>query len=250
MDGVKISENLICWIIIRHFCPYSLQILKLLGNNEVANLITQRLTETKKLKKKKMAKHSSLAIDSWIREAQEMSKLVEDIEIKIKNKDLEQEHTTRLKDNAKSKVFEVGIKLDRLESLLLNPPSKPILTIDDLEFRWNMISDFRLRTRALAASLYTLSSTKRERSLAVGSNQIDILTNSDDRDDIKSSFSKDHPDMFEPLISQDSAQTRMQMKQSGSFTLMSILRTLVCTICWILVAAALLLLLIIVCALI
>ncbi|KAG6751733.1 hypothetical protein POTOM_043937 [Populus tomentosa] len=98
-----------------------------------------------------------LVMDAWIREAQEATKLVEDIESRIKNKDLAEEN--RLRDIAQSKLIEAGVKLDRLESLLHNPPSKPALTREDSEFRWKMLSDLQLRTRALALRLYT--STKR-----------------------------------------------------------------------------------------
>ncbi|KAJ6877052.1 hypothetical protein NC651_029930 [Populus alba x Populus x berolinensis] len=66
-----------------------------------------------------------LVMDAWIREAQEATKLVEDIESRIKNKDLAEEN--RLRDIAQSKLIEAGVKLDRLESLLHNPPSKPAL---------------------------------------------------------------------------------------------------------------------------
>ncbi|XP_058002727.1 uncharacterized protein LOC131179884 isoform X3 [Hevea brasiliensis] len=106
-----------------------------------------------------MTEHS-LAVDAWIREAQEVSRLMGNIESRIKNKGLAQEH--RLKDNAQSKLLEVGVKLDRLESLLHNPPSKPILTKEDMKFRWEMLSDFRLRTRVLAISLYASPSSKRK----------------------------------------------------------------------------------------
>lgn len=73
----------------------------------------------------------NLAIDAWIREAQEALKLVEDIETRVKNNNLKQEENQlRLRDDiARSKLFEVGVKLDRLESLLHNPPSKPILYV-------------------------------------------------------------------------------------------------------------------------
>lgn len=83
----------------------------------VCYLLLKRETE--------MTQHT-LAIDAWIREAQEALKLVEDIESRIKNKDLA--HELRLRD----KLLEVGVKLDRLESLLHNPPLKPILYVSSL----------------------------------------------------------------------------------------------------------------------
>lgn len=72
-------------------------------------------------KVREMSEHS-LFVDAWIREAQEVSRLVEDIESKINN-------GHRLRDSAQSTLLEVGVKLDRLESLLHNPPSKPILYV-------------------------------------------------------------------------------------------------------------------------
>ncbi|EEF49689.1 conserved hypothetical protein [Ricinus communis] len=179
-----------------------------------------------------MAKHSSLVIDAWIREAQEVSRLVEDIETRIRNKDLKQEY--RLKDNAKSKILEVGVKLDRLESLLLNPPSNLILTIEDLEFRWKMLSDFRLRTRALAASLYPSPSIKGARGLPVANTKGIIgPDNSNDQHQMKPFFSKDDSEMLKPLItsklfyvaygfcylmqSEDATQSRMQLYNPSTF---------------------------------
>ena len=44
------------------------------------------------------AKYSCLAVDAWIKEAQGVSRLVEDVENRIKNKDLE--HENRLVDDA------------------------------------------------------------------------------------------------------------------------------------------------------
>ncbi|XP_020540408.2 uncharacterized protein LOC105647665 [Jatropha curcas] len=192
-----------------------------------------------------------LVIDAWIREAQEVSILVEDIESRIKNKNLELELELghRLKEIAKSKLFEVGIKLDRLESLLHNPPSKPILTKEDVEFRWEMLSDFRSRTRVLALSVYSSPSTKRAGGLPVtntkGSNE---PCKSDDQDHMNS-FSKDDSEMLKPLISKDATQSHeLQMKQSVSCIPMSGINKVCWIICLILGAAALLVLLVILCA--
>ena len=69
----------------------------------------------------------SLTMDAWMREAQEATELVEDVESRIKNRDLAGEN--RLRDFARSKLIEAGVKLDRLESLLHNPPSKPALYV-------------------------------------------------------------------------------------------------------------------------
>ncbi|KAF2298496.1 hypothetical protein GH714_023811 [Hevea brasiliensis] len=148
---------------------------------------------------------NSLFVDAWMREAQEVSRLVEDIESRIKN-------GHRLGDNAQSKLLEVGVKLDRLESLLHNPPSKPILTKEETKFRWEMLSDLRLRTRVLAFSLYTSPSTKSVGGSAVANAQgTNNPTKSDSQDHIKPSISKDDPEMLKPLISKDASQSRVQV---------------------------------------
>ncbi|KAK4850447.1 hypothetical protein QYF36_006841 [Acer negundo] len=67
-----------------------------------------------------MMSRQNLVIDAWMREAQEAVKLVEDIETRVKSKNNIVEVAT------KSKLLEVGVKLDRLESLLhkSQPPFK------------------------------------------------------------------------------------------------------------------------------
>uniref|UniRef100_F6HTT5 Uncharacterized protein n=1 Tax=Vitis vinifera TaxID=29760 RepID=F6HTT5_VITVI len=79
-------------------------------------------TEGKEERRREMGVQS-LFINAWIREAQEASRLVENLEIKIENNPQQ-----ALGDTARSNLFDLGIKLDRLESLLHNPPSKPILS--------------------------------------------------------------------------------------------------------------------------
>ncbi|OAY44170.1 uncharacterized protein LOC110620430 [Manihot esculenta] len=193
-----------------------------------------------------MTEHS-LVVDAWIREAQEVSVLVEDIENRIKNKDLAQGH--RLRDNAQSKLLEVGVKLDRLESLLHNPPSKPILTKDDMKFRWEMLADFRLRTRVLVVSLYTSPSSKRAGRVTVSNaKETCKLTESGHQDHMMPFLSEDDPEMLKPLISEDASQSHMQMKRSGSCIPMSLLKKVCWIICLIIGAAALLFLLFIFCA--
>ncbi|PNT06562.2 hypothetical protein POPTR_013G037900v4 [Populus trichocarpa] len=141
-----------------------------------------------------------LVMDAWIREAQETTKLVEDIESRIKNKDLAEEN--RLRDIAQSKLIEAGVKLDRLESLLHNPPSKPALTIEDSEFRWKMISDLQLRTRALALRLYT--STKRAGGFLVSTTTgTSRTTNSLDQDQKRKLHSKFDPELLTLLTAFD-----------------------------------------------
>lgn len=188
-----------------------------------------------------------LVMDAWIREAQETTKLVEDIESRIKNKDLAEEN--RLRDIAQSKLIEAGVKLDRLESLLHNPPSKPALTIEDSEFRWKMILDLQLRTRALALRLYT--STKRAGGFLVSTTTgTSRTTNSLDQDQKRKLHSKFDPELLTLLTSEDTTQDQVQFKNSGSFISTSLIKKVCWTFCLILGAAALLFVLVIICAVI
>lgn len=79
------------------------------------------------VRKTEMVERSIPAMDAWMREAGEASRLIDDLEIRIKNRSPDQ--LLGLKDSDKPKLLELGVKLDRLESLLLNPPSKPILYV-------------------------------------------------------------------------------------------------------------------------
>ncbi|BBH06684.1 hypothetical protein Prudu_018406 [Prunus dulcis] len=104
----------------------------------------------------------SLVKDAWIIEAEEASSLVEDLEAKTKNKYPDQ---LSLREIARSKLLELGVKLDRLESLLHNPPSKPILS-------------------------ESLPATKEDNKNA----------NRCDQDEVKLSFSKDDQELLKPLL--------------------------------------------------
>ncbi|XVF06281.1 hypothetical protein REPUB_Repub06bG0033900 [Reevesia pubescens] len=142
--------------------------------------------------------------DAWIREAQEVLKLVEDIEtrsVKNKNPTLKPHEHKIVDITARSKLFEAGIKLDRLESLLRNPPSKPILTNEDLDYRWKMLSDMQLRTKALALSLYSLPTSSRPECLTPENTRATNTTVDDyEQDQTKTLLSKEEPELCKPLI--------------------------------------------------
>ncbi|XP_021817618.1 uncharacterized protein LOC110759789 [Prunus avium] len=148
----------------------------------------------------------SLVKDAWIREAEEASSLVEDLEAKTKNKYPDQ---LTLREIARSKLLELGVKLDRLESLLHNPPSKPILTKEDVDFRWKMLSDIQLRTRTLALSFFVLGRSER---LPEDTKEHNKNANRCDQDEVKLSFSKDDQELLKPLL----------IKPSNSYTPMSL----------------------------
>lgn len=153
-----------------------------------------------------------LMIDAWIREAQEGSQWLEDLESRINHKRLI--HSSSL-NSARSMLLKLGAKLDRLESLLHNLPTKPILYIlplnssflfldklikfcshfvscsllswatevdelvigeerscwdsnaylqlifrtdEDVEYRWKMLKDIQLRTKALVSTISAVPS--------------------------------------------------------------------------------------------
>ncbi|XP_065851982.1 uncharacterized protein [Euphorbia lathyris] len=179
----------------------------------------------------KMAEHYLGIEDAWMNEAQEMSNMVEDIESKIKNEDLENQK--RLTDNSKSKLFQVGIKLDRLDSLLHNPHSKPIFGFAEQRKIWNS-----------GGTCFQNSGEEQDHWLSLS------IHHPLQRDHMKSFFYLDDLDMHKPLIVSDEAtQSRDQMRQSGCYTIITVLRILGWIICLVLGGAALLFLLIIICSL-
>ncbi|XP_024040870.1 uncharacterized protein LOC18041235 isoform X3 [Citrus clementina] len=115
-----------------------------------------------------MANKQYLVVDAWLREAQEAEKLVEEIDGRVKNKSQEQQQQSLSDDIiARSKLLEVGVKLDRLESLLRNPPSKPILQ------------------GGLPAA---------------DTRETDINADSYDQGQIRASFAKDESELLQPLV--------------------------------------------------
>ncbi|KAM4119452.1 hypothetical protein ACJW30_03G060500 [Castanea mollissima] len=183
-----------------------------------------------------MANHN-LVIDAWIKEAEEALKLVEGLENTIKNRN--PEHFS-LRSTAKSKLLELGVKLDRLESLLHNPPSKPNLTDEDLKFRWKMLSDIQLRTREVALSLYAFPSPNRSGGLPTAvadAKEKSAAIKSCCQDQMKASSSKENSELLEPLVSDDATQSHSQF---GSHRPMSLLWKACWTIIVFLVVAALL----------
>uniref|UniRef100_A0A7N2L6C5 Uncharacterized protein n=1 Tax=Quercus lobata TaxID=97700 RepID=A0A7N2L6C5_QUELO len=199
-----------------------------------------------------MANHN-LVIDAWIKEAEEALKLVEGLENTIKNRN--PEHFS-LRSTANSKLLELGVKLDRLESLLHNPPSKPNFTEsaaasnlflqciyrtdEELKFRWKMLSDIQLRTREVALSLYAFPSPNRSGGLPAA--DADAKENSTAiksccQDQMKVSSSEEDSELLEPLVSDDATQSHSQF---GSYRPMSLLWKACWTIMVFLLVAALL----------
>eukprot|EP01018_Ginkgo_biloba_P031632 Gb_29012 [translate_table: standard] len=68
--------------------------------------------------------------DAWLCEAEEANQLAEDIESRIRERDSVMAvggDPYHIVSEARRKLMVLGTKLDRLESLLQNPPAKPIL---------------------------------------------------------------------------------------------------------------------------
>ncbi|KAL3728133.1 hypothetical protein ACJRO7_032825 [Eucalyptus globulus] len=186
-----------------------------------------------------------MVMDAWMREAEEASELLEELESKVRNKNPQE--MCRLSNATKSKLLELGTKLDRLESLLHNPPSKPVLTDEDLGWRWKMLLDIQLRTREVAVSLLMPASPSRPGDLhSADSKETSQSTSLYNQDEMAASFSKDDPEMLRPLLSDNASQIHKQ----DSFTAKSWLWKACWIICSILGATALLLTLFVICAII
>ncbi|KAK8605197.1 hypothetical protein V6N13_082648 [Hibiscus sabdariffa] len=195
-----------------------------------------------------------LMADAWIREAEEALKLVEDIENRVNNKNTSLKHHENcvIDIAARSKLLESGIKVDRLESLLKNPPSKPILTDEDVDYRWKMLSDMRIRTKALALSLYALPTSSRPGSLTRGNDHETKKTISDCVQDRTKTFpSEEERDLFRPLIANDvSMPSQVQTKQCCTSASLSLLKKVFWIFGAILGLAALIFVLIVICVVI
>ncbi|CAN1285440.1 hypothetical protein LINPERPRIM_LOCUS18995 [Linum perenne] len=172
-----------------------------------------------------------LGVDPWMKEAQEASNIIEDLENKWRS-------SMDAASADQSKLVEVGIKLDRLESLLHNPPSKPILREREFELRWKMLSDFRLRTRALADILYQSSSSKRPVEESVDASEFSRSIESHEQAHMKHSFFRhDQEEVLQHLVTDDASRYQAQENHSGTVSLVE-------RACWtvfIIVGAALLL---------
>ncbi|XP_042486667.1 uncharacterized protein LOC122066906 isoform X2 [Macadamia integrifolia] len=186
--------------------------------------------------------------DAWIREAQEASRLIEEMESRIKD----QNPGKSVRDSARRKLLELGPKLDRLESLLHNPPAKPILTDQDLDMRQNMLSDLQLRTREIALSLYRLKVPISPGSLpAKAIEEPSKMISSNGQDDTKSTFcTQEHELLVSVLQKDDATRSQLQRRQTVSLGW----KRWIWNVCWIiflvLAAAALVLVLVLVCAVI
>ncbi|XP_030534819.1 uncharacterized protein LOC115743938 [Rhodamnia argentea] len=187
-----------------------------------------------------------MVMDAWMREAEEASGLLEEVESKFKKKNPQE--LCRLRDTTRSKLLDLGTKLDRLECLLHNPPSRPFLTDEDLGWRWKMLSDIQLRTREVAIGFLVSASSSRPGELhSADSKETSQSTSIFNQDEMAASFSKDDPEMLKPLLSDNASQIH---HKQDSFTATSWLWKTCWITCSILGATALLFTLFVVCAII
>ncbi|KAK9137333.1 hypothetical protein Sjap_007927 [Stephania japonica] len=178
-----------------------------------------------------MGRHSCVA-DAWIREAEEASKLLQQMESKLDN---HHNHET-----IQWKLFELGPKIGRLESLLRNPPTIPILSDQDLEQRQKMLTEIQLQTRAVALRLLPSQVTKSPGDLPTPEKGTTITVSSSDQDHLKATVCSEEEELSTPLVGMHSVGISIK-KWIWKACLISFLA---------LVAAALLVVLYIVCALI
>ncbi|XP_054798603.1 uncharacterized protein LOC129303350 isoform X1 [Prosopis cineraria] len=154
-----------------------------------------------------------LIIDAWMREAQEASHWLEDLESRIKHKGLV--HSTSL-HSARSKLLELGVKLDRLESLLRNLPAKPILTDEDVEYRWKMLKDIQLRTKSLVSSVSAVPSPDWPRDVLATADTEECNVGPDycDQDQTKTSY-QDNIELLKPLLQDAGSRSEGQVSSSS-----------------------------------
>ncbi|KAK4282875.1 hypothetical protein QN277_014200 [Acacia crassicarpa] len=144
-----------------------------------------------------------LMIDAWIREAQEASLLLEDLESRIEHKRLIHSASVH---SARSKLLDLGAKLDRLESLLRNLPAKPILTDEDVEYRWKMLKDMQLRTKSLISSISAVPSPNWSKDVpGAESEECNVSPDCYDQDETKTSYPKDNTELLKALVPADAA---------------------------------------------
>lgn len=111
-----------------------------------------------------MASQQIIVFDAWIHEVEEAMRLAEDIESRIRERGSFQAvggDPNSVLIGARRKLMLLATKLDRLESLLQNPPAKPVLSERDLHSRKDMILDMQQRTKQMAISLSTSQSLQK-----------------------------------------------------------------------------------------
>ncbi|KAH7281959.1 hypothetical protein KP509_35G005200 [Ceratopteris richardii] len=98
--------------------------------------------------------------DTWLKEFEEASKLADDIAGRLREREnivSSGGDPSQLITSTRRKITALGTCLDRLESLLQNPPEKPVLNEVEVYRRHEMLLGLRYRTKQMAASVSTSS---------------------------------------------------------------------------------------------
>jgi hypothetical protein len=103
-------------------------------------------------------------MDSWLKEFQEALQLADDIEAGVQERNKLPAHSsegTRIVSASRRKLTRFNTKLDRLESLLQNPPLRTSLNEKELYRRQDMLLTIRFKSKQMAASVSSSQAANR-----------------------------------------------------------------------------------------
>lgn len=101
--------------------------------------------------------------DTWLKEFEEAMQMAEDVTGRLRERDMivsSGGDPSQLVSSTRRKITVLGTCLDRLESLLQNPPEKPRLNEEELYRRQDMLLGIRFKTKQMAASFSTSLSNR------------------------------------------------------------------------------------------
>jgi len=110
-------------------------------------------------------------MDSWLKEFQEALQLADDIEAGVEERNKLPAHSsegTRIVSASRRKLTRFNTKLDRLESLLQNPPLRTSLNEKELYRRQDMLLTIRFKSKQMAASVSSSQAANRANLLEGG----------------------------------------------------------------------------------
>ncbi|KAJ0975699.1 hypothetical protein J5N97_017664 [Dioscorea zingiberensis] len=118
------------------------------------------------------------AVDSWMKEFNEASKLADDVSSMISERTSlppsgpeTQRHTSTIR----RKITILGTRLDTLESLLANLPTKRVITEKELQKRESMLSTLRSKTKQMASTLNMSNFADRDDLLGPSKKSVDEI---------------------------------------------------------------------------
>ncbi|KAI5057765.1 hypothetical protein GOP47_0027780 [Adiantum capillus-veneris] len=101
--------------------------------------------------------------DTWLKEFEEAMKLADDISGRLREREnivSSGGDPSHLISSTRRKITDLGTCLDRLESLLQNPPEKPRLNQEEVYRRQDMLLGIRFKTKQMASSFSTSPSNR------------------------------------------------------------------------------------------